>query len=667
MKKSEQELADELDAFLKATMRGRPTPANDDLPQETLDLAASLIKLSQEAKPDPAHRTTLEKQLAVQAGRFPAAAPLSFQDQLTDFFRSITMRRPILVMGGFVALFVAAFVAWRIFSGGATEGPGTEQVAGGTPAATIASGDVITTPAVGALPTLPAISMAGGMGGGNLGMGGGGPEVASDNSAMPIEKMLPMTSIFSGTTFALNTTLQLEPTSANVLEYPSPTVDMIQAQQLAGRFGFTGPLYLQSYPVYATDPAVESGDAAPIPEIPPTYFAFDGTRQFTVYQGGASYYDSSVVPDYNNPISFEQALPFAESFLRDRGLLDFPYVTQKSYGSMVLFYRQIDGRTLNYPEITVEVANDGRIFNVGYQVMANLQTVGAYPLQTAETAWQMLQTGMVDNQFPYYTYASEDSIASQPPVAVDNSTYQYWQRTRQPGEEAHFYSTPIVYLPADGNGVPSVYVNNYQLQGSDADLQAIAGQVNGNVHVWGQIGTDGRSLTLAGWEALVEIPYTQVNGTVERTADQVLIQAVGQTYILPNAPADLPNGLAVDVFALATRDAGLAYPILEWDGLSKFVPVEPVVEGTVAPAEGGGGPIDGLPFEPFTYQQVTVNQVELAYFYMPVWQEQQANSYAPPRVLLQPVWEFTAQANNGDRIEFFVPAVAPEYLATPNG
>jgi hypothetical protein len=658
MKKSEQELANELDVFLKAAMQGRPTLPSGDLPPETIDLATRLITLSQQIEPDPAFLAALEQDMANQARRAHTVQPSSFLDTLNNFLRSLTMKRPLMALGGLAALFVIAFVAWQLFSGGPEISP--EEVAAVTPGAT---SEILSTPAIAALPTLPPISMEGGMGGGNGGAGGGIDTASvSASGDMPVDLMpLPFTSAFSGTIFSLSTALPAEPTAATVLEYPSATtLDLAQAQQLAARFGFTGPLYLQSYPVYETEPLPEG--SAPLPEPPPTYVAFDGPRQFSIYFGGASYYDSSITPDFNNPLPYEQALPIAEAFLRDRGLLDFPYLAQHSYGSMVLFYRQIDGRTLNYPELTVEVAHDGRVYTAGYQVMPNLQTLATYPLQSAEAAWQTLQTGAADNQIPYFTFPSEQGIPVD--VPVDDGTYQYWQRTRQPGEEAHFYTMPTVYLPADGNGVPLVSINNYQLQGSDADLQAIAAQVSSNLHIWGQIAADGRTLTLSGWE-VTELAYLQVNGTVERTADHVLVHAPDQTYILPNAPADLPDGLQVDVYAFAIRDAGLPYPVLEWDGVSKYIPVEPIVEATVAPAEEGEVIIDPIFAETFTYAQVTVNAVELAYYYTPVWQEQQANIYTLPRVLLQPVWKFTGTADNGDTLEFFVPAVAPEYLQAP--
>jgi hypothetical protein len=629
-------------------MQGRPVAPSTDLPPETVDFAESLINLSQSVQPDPAFLTSLKKEMAQQARRVPAAQPLSFSDKLNSLLRSITMKRPLMALGGLAALFLFVFVAWRLFSGR------PETVAIVTPGA---NGEVVSTPTVGALPTLPFFSLYGGLGGGGGGAGGGTGTLAAD---MPVDLMpLPYTSIFSGTIFAVNTTLPAEPTTANALESPSTTLDLAQAQQLAARFGFTGPLYLQTYPVYETEPLPEGVE--PLPEPPPSYVAFDGPRQFSVYLGGASYYDSSIMPDFNNPLPYEQALPIAEAFLRNRGLLDFPYITQHGYGSMVMFYRQIDGRTLNYPELTVELSHDGRVYTVGYQVMTSLQTLATYPLQTAEAAWQMLQTSAAGNLIPFNTYPAEQGI-SEPPV--DGSTYQYWQRTRQPGDEAHFYNMPIVYLPADGNGPPHIFINNVQLQASDADLQAIAAQLSSNLHIWGQIAADGRTLTLVGWEPIPELAYFQVNGTIERAADHVLLHAPDQTYILPNAPADLPNGLQVDVFAFATRDAGLPYPILEWDGVSKFVPLEPVAEGTIAPAEGGGI-IDPIVTYPFTYQQITVNTVELAYFYTPVWQEPQANVYTLPRVLLQPAWKFTGTADNGDTIEFFVPAVAPQYLQTP--
>lgn len=648
LNKSEQELANELDAFLQAALQGRPVKPPADLPPETINLAQSLIRLSQSIEPDPTFLAELEKEMAQQARRSPAVQPLSLSAKLNTPLRSMTMKRPLMALAGLAALFLFVFVAWQLFSGNPETNP--EQVAIITPGAT---GQVVSTPTVGPLPTLPSINPEGGMGGGSADMGGG--IITLETGDMPVDLIpLPYTSIFSGTTFTLNTTLPAEPTTATVLESPSATLDLAQAQQLAARFGFTGPLYRQTYPVYETEPLSEGTE--PLPEPPPNYVVFDGPRQFSVYLGGASYYDSSIQPDFNNPLPYEQALPIAEAFLRDRGLLDFPYVAQHGYGSIVMFYRQIDGRTLNFPELTVEVSHDGRVYTVGYQVMSNLHPLATYPLQTAETAWQMLQTGVTSNLIPFNTYPAQQGVPEPP---IDDSTYQFWQRARQPGDEAHFYTMPTVYLPADGNGPPRIFVNNYQLQAADADLQAIAAQLISNLHVWGQLGEDGRTLTLSGWEPITELAYLQLNGTIERTADHALLHTPDQTYILPTAPAGLSNGLQVDVYAFATRDAGLPYPILEWDGLSQYLPLEPAPEGTIVPAEGGGF------IPPFTYQQITINTVELAYYDTPLWQEPQANVYTLPRVLLQPAWKFTGTAGNGDTLEFFVPAVAPQYLQLP--
>jgi hypothetical protein len=62
-RKSEQELADELDAFLKATLHGRVATPPPDLPPETTALAESLIKLSQRVKPAPTFLTRLKRRL----------------------------------------------------------------------------------------------------------------------------------------------------------------------------------------------------------------------------------------------------------------------------------------------------------------------------------------------------------------------------------------------------------------------------------------------------------------------------------------------------------------------------------------------------------------------------------------------------------------------------
>jgi hypothetical protein len=127
----------------------------------------------------------------------------------------------------------------------------------------------------------------------------------------------------------------------------------------------------------------------------------------------------------------------------------------------------------------------------------------------------------------------------------------------------------------------------------------------------------------------------------------------------------LTDGLEVSVFAFSTRDAGLAYPVLEWDNVSERViyPEEPVVDQPIDPAIQ-----EPTMWQPFIYQGVTVDKVDLAYYYSYVYDEaaMERGEYSPATILVQPVWKFSGTADNGDQMTFYVQAVASEHIEATN-
>lgn len=688
MKKSEQELADELDVLLTELLAERPLSAPSQHPQA--NIAAELVETAVQTEPDPQFKARLEARLARAAKANQQKKPLpkpSFWQQLISFVKEdVTMKRTVFALGGLAAFVLIAFFAWtQLNPGSSTPEPiaavGTSTVTSGqsgetttdvTPSAgdpTVAPDEeTIVTEGLAQLPSLAGTG-AGGFGGGagGPGMGGGGgleaAPVATDQTGIAVDMPFRMIDIFSNTTFILNTTLPIEPRAANVLQQTQFVNSMERAQQIATALGFTGSLYTQYIP-NSVDPAA--------PQQPSIYFAFDGTRNLNVYDSGFSYYDTAVQMMEQNVMPYEQAAPIAEAYLRDRGLLNFPYRVQKGYVNEVFFYRLVDDKPTNYPEILIGVDTAGQIGYINYNVLENVQTIGRYPLLSAEEAWQIVQSGILTNNLPYNIWPNQANIlpiATEPAVAA----YQNWLRTYQPGEEIHLYGWPNTYVSAqDANAAPRVemYASSlFVVQGSNEDLLGIIEAANQNsqaVHVWGQVGADGQSLQLAGWEALGGEYYFYTEGTIQITADNqvTVVTSSGETYILPNAPADITNGLPVYVSGGGKRDVGLAYPIVDWTSIDKIV----------QPEEIGIDPIIGIPepYLPYIYQQIEFTSVELVYYLTYIYPEYSETepvvTYTPPPAVLQPAWKFTGTAENGDTFEVFVQAVSPEFIqptATP--
>ncbi|WP_420641095.1 hypothetical protein [Candidatus Leptofilum sp.] len=685
MKKEDPILADELNRRIEADLQGQQPPVSEAIQPEA-ELATRLINLAQDTHPDPDFVASLGSQLARRAtqkrksdNRANSPERPSFWQQLSQLFKEGTiMNRNKYLLGALGVLALVVVGAYVIFNRGSNDN--IEPVADATgsevqtdesvssevdePATNPDSPDEATE--VADLPPLPVLdgsgqaSGLGGGGGGNVRPQGGGGSIAAESASLAADSSFIFTDPFSGTLFTLNTTLPTEPGLAPVLQnVPGDGMSLDAVRDLASRFGFTGQIYQEQYPVF------EQEEGFPTFEPPIVYHLFDGPRSLIIDPWGVYYNDRSIENDFENPISFEAAVPIAEAFVQERGLLDFEYETMQLWGADVNFVRTINGQPTNQPEMTVGVSHDGRIYFVSYQVMRNAEIVGRYPLITAQEAWELLQSGVLENNIPYQ-YAARPELAIEEPVFLEDPAadlYQFWMREFAPGDEIHLYEWPIVFLPADGNGDPRIQIRHYVIQADTATLAALAERVGEQTHVWGQVGPDGDTIELTGWE-----PIEQINepisgpGIISRSGDQVLFtnNDTGSVYIVPDAPADLEDGTEVYLFAWTARDLGLEYPAVDWENIDKIVNFPPDEE--LLPVEP---PVEEPVFEPFTYESFTVNEVSLAYYTTYSWptnDEGELRYEVQPTIIVQPTWKFSGETDTGDLVEFFVQAPLPEYL-----
>ncbi|MCA9955310.1 MAG: hypothetical protein KC434_11360 [Anaerolineales bacterium] len=687
MKEQEPILADELNRRIDAEMQGKQQPPVSDAVQQEAELAARLIRLAEDTHPDPDFVAQLGSQLARRAAyrqkmKNKAAPPErpSFWQQLKQLVKEgTTMNRNKYLLGALGVLALVIVGAYVLLNWNDNNNT-VEPVADTTGSEVEETNQPTTEPdatdeavAVADLPALPVLegnqtNGLGGGGGGNPRPQSGGGGAATESAAFAADGNFIFTDPFSGTTFTLNTTLPTEPTLAPVLQNaPGDGISLDAVRDLASRFGFTGQIYQEQYPVF------EAENGGPVYEPPVIYRVFDGPRSLIIDQWGAYYNDMSIENDYENPISFEAAVPIAEAFVQERGLLNFDYEVQQIWGSDVNFVRTINGEPTNQPELTVGVSHDGRIFFVSYQVLRNAETLGRYPLITAQEAWELLQSGVSDNHI-LYQYGVRPELAINEPVLLEDPNadlYQFWVREYEPGDEIHLYEWPVVFLPIDGNGDPRIQVREYVIQADTATLNALAERVGEQTHVWGQLGPDGNTIELAGWEPVDQDarPEASGPGVIARDGDQILFtnNETGITYVLLDPPADLEDGTEVYLFAWSARDLGQAYPVLDWENIDKVVNIPPSEESfPVEPIEeplpiDGEGPI----FEPFTYESFTVNEVTLAYFTTYSWPTNENGEIryeGQPTMIIQPTWKFSGETNTGDPVDFFVQATQPELL-----
>jgi hypothetical protein len=518
-----------------------------------------------------------------------------------------------------------------------------------------------------------------------IGAGGGGREGAVAPAPAQEGAVAEMSMIiapdfgqtFVDATFTLNATLPVEPATATVLQHTYDQIELAEAQRIAEKFGFAGPLYTERFdfehhimiaeePV--REPSSEEGSVSvarppaeeEIPFEPPTvYHAFDGKRHLSIFEDATVYVDRSILEEFEAEVP--NAMQIAEAFLQERGLLDFPYQLEEGFGSGEVHVRRlIDGVLLDDPEIYIRVSSAGEIIFANDRTSSGIfANLGNYPLMAAESAWQLILEDVVGNNISFNIMPDFESF-DRPISRPDFERPQYWQRQIEPGSEAHLYSGAMVYQRADGEGPPRLELNELVLNGSDEELEAIAEQVGQMIHVWGQVGDDNATLNLAGWEPLPDPPHFSGEGHIQRTADQVLfLSSTGETYILPGAPVDLPDGMRVNLFAWASREAGLAYPVLDWQNIDEWFDysVEPISAPMPEPAVVEDNFVD-----PYQFSEIVIDEVKLAY--MRVFDFEGFDKQSRPPEFVQPAWEFSGVTDNGDRIVLRVQAVDAEYLRT---
>ncbi len=702
MNQQEQHLADELEQLIQAAQAGQSVP-DSQVPQDEAALAAQLVDLSQQTEAAPAFVANLRARLRRRANQIQikktSQKKASFWQELSRMLAGDNTMKRGLALGAIILLIV--FVGAAVFSSGLFD-TGT-QVAEVTPMpiATIpgeeeaavaeelplnpetspeSSEEVVVAPegeiesetAVAVLPPselqpLPRFEaqIPGGFGGGGDGTDAAGNPVAAEMPVIDGEFDLKLMDPFSGTLFTLNTLLPADTTTGQVLQRQAEaTIDAASARQIADQYGFTGPLYVETYP---SDVPTEG------PSVPPTtYVAFDGARTLRIDPWSINYNNETAAAnvDYENLQPHPDEGAIATAFLQERGQLDFPYVMEERESYDVFFYRDINGRHANEPEIVVSVNNEGEVMFVFDSTTTGWDDLGVYPLVSAEQAWQKVLGGVYENSIQYWMMPADlgEAMPIEDPAFIEE--YQYWPRTYAVGSEVHFYEWPQVYRTVD-TGAPLLKMRQYTLAGDEATLNAIAEARDQQIHLWGTLNAD-NSITLAGWEALDTYEPVFQQGVVRREGDQlVFFGNEGDNYILPDAPADIADDLEVNVFGYGVRDMGLAYPLLDWESIDKYIEYpEPGIEEPLPPDVGlVDSSMPTEPFAPLRYGEVVIDSVSLQYAVTYLWPEvpegEELLGRQSPTVVMQPAWAFAGKANNGDTITLFVQAVDEAYLQQP--
>lgn len=445
---------------------------------------------------------------------------------------------------------------------------------------------------------------------------------------------------FAKATFSLNAQLPEAPETAVVEQHLFSPLDEATARKLADQFGFTGPLYFQKTPPeFAPPPGEESA---------PVYMAFNGQSILNMGDTGLSYENRGIFMDYNLRPVYTVAVSKLETRLKEWELLNFPYEIRVTDNGDIIVSRLIDGVAVEQSEYNFAQNHDGEIAYFDFQPLRQVDLLGNYPLQSAERAWEQLQTssGRVESR---YQMVLPLDPADDP--FTDFVNPRSWVPLSDPGQELHLYISPAVYEATDDSGLRIMH-GDFTLTGDSKDLAEIAAHISDVLHVWGTTGLENGAKTLLvdDWEVVDLVRYETLEGTIEYTDDQALLKTAddGQ-FILAAAPPDIPEDIKVYVSVAARRDAGLELPVLDWMSISEIIDYPEV-------------PVETSADEQDAIQTVAIDSASLIYFSL----YQTAESpWLDTSFLLLPVWKFSGETDQGHQVIFWVPAVEPQYLQTP--
>jgi hypothetical protein len=593
MRKKMQTEAEAFSQAIDARMTGSQKPDPTNVPVEELELAGEMIELARGAVPGAGFATELERRLLREADRRKRAP------------RPVTVRRWIYAGAGVVAVASVALLAVMLL-GGRAPVPDSE-IAGGVSSPTMPM--QTTEPATPSTPQEPPLlpSLAELTGRGVGGQGGPTPE---------------------GLTLVLETSLPGGPQALMVYSLGEAEVLTAEAaRNIGAQFDLGGSVYMPLW----------MADAQAVADLGHnTYFVVDGAQQLML-EGSESWEYMNregslyVQGHFREPAALPgegEAEAIATGFLEDLGLW-MPSSNVRLSGNVVRFYAVFgDGYELSEPYAWVELGDGGKVESVRYRLFPEL-ALGEYPLYTAEDAFAMLNSS---NHGDETWFSGVGNLRAWGEFSGMNP--HYWARSYADGEQANLFGTPLVLLPTTTGQEPYVQLHGIELQGMQADLADFVIGMGGPVHVWGTVeqASGYAILHVTGWEAGQVV---NVSGWIRTSGGAARLEGNdGQVYILPDLPADLPEGSEVFV------EGGVVGGMLDWN----------LIQAMPDPGQPGGQPggATGVGH---------IQEVALVYFAPPV-------GYAPPEArprvdyrAILPVWRFRGQDDSGAAFEIYVQAV----------
>ncbi len=383
---------------------------------------------------------------------------------------------------------------------------------------------------------------------------------AAVRTPIPGEYISP---IYPNDTLLVKTAFPTSPTEAKVyIQIVDEALTIENAHAVAEQLGVNGNVYLA---------------ASDAPQMT-NYYVTDGISRIFLYSPHHFYYISNYqksleVTKQDTPTTEEQ-ISIAESYLKDHGLLDFPYriQTNESVPGLVCFIQLLDGKPIMYgptdfPQISVQINPEGEIKSLDYNVLF-FEESGTYPIISAEDAWQK-------------------SLSSDMPKGVESGsrlypseTNQIWLREYPQIQRVELFGYLEILQPAEANTSVLMFFNNYVLKGNTQGLEQ-GGNLGQFMQIWGQFQSDKNgnpNFLVEGWQPST-FPDQTLEGVIQRQGDQGYLVTTDKELLIPGLPSDVPDGMKVYVRCIVLETEAS----LEWSTIS-----------TATGGGGGGGGGSGL-------------------------------------------------------------------------
>ncbi len=516
---------------LYAYLHGRRPASDPEVPPEEAKMAAALRSLAQEIQPAPGFQIDLQARLSRKQRAMHSAA------------RSTNWQAGRAAAWVVLAILVVAALGWAIRNLvpqpllSASQSP---TPAGAGPLTPTAGSSQIET-------AQPTESL---------------PQPVEPDTPTPT----PETPTYSspqlpGAALGLQASFPDSPSDAMLyIQTPGEALTLDAARQVAAQLGIQGHVYLL--------PGGAPGTT--------NYVASDGKSMLYIYNTPRHFFYTADMSREATRISRQvpgdAEIATAESFLKQHGLLDFPYrISVPAYQTGTIdFLPLLENHAILYSvldaaKIEVQMDDQGQVKSIDYY-RPSFQEVSRFPIRTAQQAWEkILAEGVISGL----------ESASRGP---DPAAPQTWEREYPLDQPVEVFGYFNILQPAEPDVQPLVTFNDYPVAG---DIQGISRSVQPGqlVRVSGRFmtGKDGRrTLQIESWQA-ISLPYETLDGTIQHRGDQAFLVTPDRDLLLPGLTDDVPDGLQVNVGGWIQEQPT---PILNWSI---------IIEGPSSLGGGGGG------------------------------------------------------------------------------